>query len=276
MLFILSVIFCSYSLLLLNLPEGLGFPMPDNGYQFVFSKFGSHNHLGDFLMLPLIISIYYLIKTNKKIYLLSLSFFTPFFILSYSRSAYLSLILTLVVMIFFLTNKFKISKITILLSFILILLASSFFFITVKEARKISIVKEANHFLFENLNLRWKNYDGQRLEYLNQAVSSIKEKPLFGLGPGNFIYASKEYGSKRAITHSSHNIFLDILTENGILAGVIFLTIIFLCLYLALRHQNLFSFLFIAQIINFQTDYTFTIYSFFLLFFVLVSVLYKE
>lgn len=54
--------------------------IPFDGYQLVFSRFGSHNHLGDFLVLPMLISLYFLFKKGQKKYLLPLVLFSFLYI----------------------------------------------------------------------------------------------------------------------------------------------------------------------------------------------------
>lgn len=271
LIFSLSVIFSIYSLLPLIWPSLI----PSHGYQFIFSNFGSHNHLGDFLLLPLIISFYKSIQTKQRIYLLGL-IFLPFFLLSFSRSAYSALIVTLSVLIVYLFRIRKIKMGSLVVGAVLIILALFFFLTSVWEARQIPLLKGAHQFLEENANLQDKFFLANRLAFARQAVLSFKEAPYFGVGPNNFVYASQKYTQTGRWAYSSHNIFLDILAENGLLAAITFMGIIGLVLIKAFIRPTIYSFLFLAMLINFQTDYTHTIYSFMLLFFILMGLQFKE
>lgn len=262
LIFSLSVIFSIYSLLPLIWPNLI----PSHGYQFIFSNFGSHNHLGDFLVLPLTLS--------RHIFL-SL-FLTPFFLLSFSRSGYLSLVVSLSVVTIYLIRRRKIKMSSLVVGTVLIILALFFFLTSVWEARQIPILKGAHQFLEEKANLQDKFFLANRLAFARQALPSFKEAPLLGLGPNNFLYASQKYTQTGRWAYSSHNIFLDILVENGLLALMVFVVIIGLVLAKAFVNPTIYSFLPLAMLINFQTDYTHTIYSFFLIFFILMGLIYKE
>ncbi|MBM4177707.1 O-antigen ligase family protein, partial [Candidatus Gribaldobacteria bacterium] len=116
-----------------------------------------------------------------------------------------------------------------------------------------------------------------RDQYIFQVASAFKEKPFFGVGLSNFTYASKKYASTTFYRSSSaHNLFLDILVENGIFSLAVFLLIILFIIIASLKNINGLFFVFIAMLINFQTDYTHTIYSFFLLFFIIGGVIWQE
>ena len=134
---------------------------------------------------------------------------------------------------------------------------------------RVTLVVQRNELL--NRNDLWK----ARSEYLNQTMLSILERPLLGVGPGNFVYASKKYTKPtESWTETAHNIFLEIFVENGIPAGIVFVLIMFQIFRQSER--SLFFYLALSMLINFQFDYTYRIYSFLLLFFTLLGVSYKE
>src|SRR3989344_1613138 len=111
LIFVISFLLCIFSLII----NHFSLFTPQNGYQLAFASFRGHNHLGDFLILPLIICLHTLLtkKLSKLLtirYFLLTTFFLPFFLFSYSRSAYLSLVITLTIMIVYL-NKEKLLNI---------------------------------------------------------------------------------------------------------------------------------------------------------------------
>ncbi len=274
----LSFIFCTYSILV---GHNLLFTIPSNGYQFIFPKFASHNHLGDFLIIPLTALLYSLFL-EKKIFkqvliLLGIAYFFLYFIFSYSRSAYISLVLVLIVMVLFLIQTHKKIKQVFLYSTVVCILLSLFFLFTVAPAsNRNSLLQTFNNILVKNDKLSgFRNPSGSRLEYTREGLSSIFANPFLGLGPGNFAYASqKTFLPKRLWTESAHNILLDILVENGIPAGLVF---IFLMFELFKRSQkNIYFYMGLAMLFNFQSDYTYRIYSFFILFFVLLGLSYED
>ena len=252
--------------------------IPDTGYQLVFPAFGSHNHLGDFLVLAILICIYQVVIEKSKLYWSLLILFIPFFIFSYSRSAYLSLeIILLLLTIHFVKNKlinwrtFKFAG----LVFSLALLAT-LFLATVGEFKNTPILENVHENLISEANLGDKYFLGRRLEFARQAWQSFVEKPFWGIGPGNFVLVSKAHSQILAFsTDSSHNLFLDILSENGIFSLILFLTIIILVFKRSDRNKPLNFLLLTALLLNFQTDYTFRIYGLALLTAILLGVNYQ-
>ncbi len=240
------------------------------GYQLVYPTFSSHNHLGDFLILSILILVYLIFKAKKTSFkilcLLALLLSLPFFIFSFSRSAYISLLLCFPVLLYFIL-KGK-NKIYIFLTTLILTLGIIFLFISTTQNIKIS--QSFQNIFSKQYFLQDKPITGARESYLNEAFYSILNRPIFGVGPGNFIFASNQYADNASlIASSSHNIFVDILVENGIIAGALFLIIIILLFKNS--KLELTTILAVALLINFQTDYTYKIMPVFILFFILIG-----
>ena len=92
-------------------------------------------------------------------------------------------------------------------------------------------------FLFGSKYTINKSPTGHRQYYWYQAIKGFQENPIFGLGPANFLYASIKYQPVNisANAMSAHNIFLDYLSQNGL----IFSTIFFILIIFYLRDQFL-------------------------------------
>lgn len=275
----LGFLFSLYSTLIQEFAfRNLTLLIPTSGFQFVFSKAFSHNHLGDFLVLPLTVLFYFLLKKKKILLtLLCILVFLIFIAFSYSRSAYIDLaIIGLITPVFLLGKKpIKIfssrSIMVIFISVICLLL----FLTVVSDVRQLNVFANLRGILSGKNTLQEKYLLGERNEYTYQSIQSIITNPIFGVGPGNFSYASMKFTRKPLFwTVTSHNIFLDVLVENGGFAGISFLIII--ALILKNSQKNLYFLIFLAMLLNFQTDYTYRIYSFFMLFFVLAGTVYKE
>lgn len=277
LVFASSILFSLYSLML-NF-HLLSFFIPQEGYQFVFSSFGSHNHLGDFLALPIIICIYYLY--NRQYILLSSIFCLssiPLVVFSYSRSSYLTIALTVIFIQFFYLQKKHSwsSKLTSRITILIIILTTTFFFIaTTRQAEKQSLPSSVNKYLTQNAGLKYKDILGERPEYIRQSFLSIQKHPIFGVGPNNFSSVSRLYSSTpMRFTSSAHNIFVEVLVGQGILGLLPFIGLILLILIKS--HKNALYFVFLGMLINFQTDYTYQIYSFLLLFFMIAGILSRD
>lgn len=276
-LMIVSTLFCIYSLVIIYFQQHLHLFVPRSGYQFVYSSFGSHNHLGDFLMMVLLYNVYIFFVQKKSIYLFLILFFLPFMTFAYSRSAYLSFIVGLSILIF---QYIKQHTIPIIVSKLIpiggiAICVIIFFFITVIEVKDMPILGSMHKELTKHFNLRDKKFLANR-EYFNiEGFKSIAEKPLFGVGPDNFVYSSRKYVvGNILISDSSHNLLIDNFTENGVIAGISFLIMI-LTLFVS-AEMNIFFIMSLALFINFQTDYTHRFYSLYFLFFVFLALAYKE
>jgi len=284
LIFASSILFTIYYLLL-NF-HLLNLFIPQNGYQFVYSRFLSHNHIGDFLVLSIIFCTYYLYKRKQYsstinyqlLAIIYLLFSIPLVLFSYSRSAYLTLAAT-ITFIHLASLQKKHSwptKWVLRITIFIVLLTSSYFLIaTTHQAQKQPITSSVNKSLVQKGGLEYKDILGSRLEYAKQALISAQRSPLFGIGPNNFQSVSKQY-SKASIqaTTTTHNIFLEILVGQGLFGILPFLGLIIMILLKSRKNALFFAML--AMLINFQTDYTYQIYSFFLLFFVIAGILQKD
>lgn len=255
---------------------------PINGYQLVTSYYShAHNHLGDFLGLGLVFFVYFLINKKGKnwFYLFILSF--PLFLFSFSRTAYIALLITA----FFMMIKSKLTHLisikTIFIIFLMIL-SIIFLFATVNEANNNAIVGKLNQLLSSRFSLQSKDFTAGRLTYLKQGSKSFTDHPLFGVGPGNFGYLSKKYQSEKSqwyefgTADNAHSLSLDILFENGGLAFIFFGLFIMLIFINLFKKNSLESYLLLYLLISFQTDYTYKIYSMFVLFMILAAIVYEE
>lgn len=278
-IFSLSLFFSVYSIIVNNLNFKFWLIEPISGYQLVFPFFSSHNNLGDFLTLPLICLFYYLLIDHKHIFIkISCALLIlPFFLFSYSRSAYVSFIVSAGLMLAYFTNKkFKLLTSSQILILLFMALSTLFLFSVASDKMQMKQLIIFNNILMNRNGLSsTKSLSGERLSYTKDALLSLQSYPLLGVGPNNFIYISKQYMTKPWLwSETSHNIFLDILSENGIPAGILFILILFYIFWNS--EKNIFFFLAITLLINFQTNYTFKIYSLIFLFVIFLSLLYVD
>jgi len=264
-----------YSLLLLT--PFFSFLTPVNAYQFVFPRIYSHSHLADFLVLPTVISIYCLYaRRNIALAIGSILFTVPFILFSFSSSAYFSLTITSLAIHFYFLIKKHSSKYRIVARLLILglVLSSVFYLLTVsRQAKNQPILAKTHDLLVQNKGLnKYKDVLGYRFNYFNQAFLSIQQNFLIGIGPDNFSHASKKYTENRLESSmAAHNIFLEVLVGQGFLGFIPFLGLIIL--FLIKSRKSALYFAFLGALINFQTDYTYQIYSFLLLFFVVAGLL---
>jgi len=237
-------------------------PLSENNLFFDYNPL--HNHLGVIVGLFILFFIWKFIKENKiKNIILALILF-PILLFSYNRSAILAFLITLIpLIIFFSRNK---AKTTIVIIFLFIVGLS---FLMLSSGYQPKIIKFSQ--------IQTKGIFGSREIYWKQGVQSFLEKPIFGIGYGNFGYASYKYqqGYDQWIDNAA-NIFLEILTGGGIFAFIPFVIIIGLIFLSALRSKSIYSLLFIFLFTNFQTDFSYRNYSLFVFFIILAAIIYQE
>jgi O-antigen ligase len=173
--------------------------------------------------------------------------FFIFILFSYSRTAHLSLMT--VFMIKLITQKLNKLPYIIGLSIISI----SLLFVVLKT----NYISQASKQLFSGRNI-----------YYSYAISSIKELPLFGIGPGNFAYAVfKKQVNSAEFTDQAENIILQVFSENGILAGIFFVLFVFLIFRSNKKNTNFLMFL--ALTLMFMIDLSYSFNFFLILWFIL-------
>jgi O-antigen ligase len=168
---------------------------------------GQPNALGAYLgmIIPLVSGLFIYSRGREKSLLglvLPLLFLALFF--TFSRSAWLGVIGSLVIILSFKKKKFFF----FFLGGAALLLLFNFF-------SGATFLGKGLHFL---LNL--KGTSGQERILLSQAaLKMMKDRPLFGVGPGNFLYLLPEYAPRLGRTNPLvHNFVLQLGAENGILA----------------------------------------------------------
>ena len=166
------------------------------------------------------------------------------FILSYSRAAWLSLLVALAVLVIIkLRIRFKTMAIT---SIIFLLLVFSFQHEIVVYLERNSDESSSN--LTEHFSSMTNiTTDASNLERLNRwgsAIRMFKERPVFGYGPGTYSFQYAKYQLKKDRTiistnagdaGNAHSEYLGPLSESGVGGLVTFLLIIITVIYTALN-----------------------------------------
>lgn len=245
--------------------------------QLIYPFYGSHNHLGDFLGMVLIMNMSLHAKGKKtKIILLLLSLvFFILLVLSFSRSAYLSFLLT--VIIFFISRYRSLSiKHLLVGAGALAITLCALFTASSLDVPKTSPLYPLQKIAVKNLKLSPRDMLSGRDTFYPQAIDAISKNPLFGVGAGNFIKISLTYNKNNNFTDSAHNIFLEIAAEQGIPTLLAFVFLVVLLTVQAVRKRSVWGYVFIYLFLNFQTDYTYQIYLFPVLVAVVAGVFYEE
>ncbi len=199
----------------------------------VFVSFGHRNLYSQFLLLciPFIMMGIILFKTHLRLFLIILLFFIVLLItVLLAKSVWVSLtaaiVQTIILGVFLIQDK-KVKK---------YIIPVSIFFVSIIIS-VIIIIRLTSVETFTKQTDFIENYKhGSSLERVNlweKSFQIFKESPVFGIGQANWKIHIPKYGTKDM--HSAdgnihfqrpHNDFLWILTENGIIALILYLIII--------------------------------------------------
>lgn len=201
----------------------------------IYAKHG-HNHLADYLIFVLPISIGLFLQQKKKIPSLLSAFLVSFFFISFyltfARAALLIVSLMTLSLIWFFKPALK--KVAFLLFFGLVPLVLIAAFFLVSHSRLGTQLFVSNTY---KSNWLWRQvikplqYES-RLEYWRQAGEGFALRPLFGNGPGTFRLTSRRFQQKPDVTSwFAHNSLLQTASELGIFGFIFFVLLLLLAAY---------------------------------------------
>jgi len=201
------------------------------------SFFANKNLLASiiFLCFPFFFMGLMLSKKIKIIAIFGILSALPMLLLLGTRTVFLALLVfALVVLSYYLKNRFGIRKRVIGLVSILLLMLVAFLYQNAKVS-KVREIKDKN--AVEQYISRISNEKTwvSRTKFWDNSIAMWKEKPLFGVGLGNWPVAFPKYGLNQfrefSIVNGTetlqrpHNDFLNILCENGILGLLVYIFI---------------------------------------------------
>lgn len=268
------------------LPPNLKYLLPTQDTQYVYALLGTQLPLATLLSPFIIILFAHYFSTRLKKYLILGFVFSIFLFSTLSRAA-MTMFGVGAVLLVFLTRFGKRVNIHLkegLLVFftittILIFIVGTIYF---KEITKA--ISFLTPFSFSHTKIENKTALGSRDKYFGVAIWEVSDKPLFGVGPGNYYTASLSHYTHENLATTSHNMFLDVFAERGIAAGLVWIGVIIILLYTALKtlftsqdkSEQLFAILFIMIVVLFQLDAVQSYYSYMFLFATVSGLMYKE
>jgi O-antigen ligase len=183
-------------------------------------------------------------RKEKIISLIVLGILIIGFILSYTRAAWLSLIVAGVV---FIIVKLKIRFKPLFLTFITVLVLLILFWNQIEMGLEQNSQQSSADFKTHISSMTNITSDASNLERINRwscAIRMFEDKPFFGFGPGTYMfqYASYQLNENRTIisTNSAdggnaHSEYLGPLSESGVFGMLTFLLIIGTVVYTAVH-----------------------------------------
>jgi O-antigen ligase len=169
-----------------------------------YGMFLNPNALGEYMLLIVPIITYYAITRKNPFYKIGLLPIYMAFLSSLSRTSIAATIISFVVINTFFKRSYWYFIGSLILTVLIVLYPPV-------NARLTNVLNMSDHSLLARITL-WGN-----------AISDFKTSPLFGIGTGGFLGSAIPYDSK--IFNSSFNMFLTILTENGIIGFLLYLWI---------------------------------------------------
>jgi O-antigen ligase len=185
-----------------------------------------HNNVVDILLFGIPIAFFQLISQKKPLYVYIIMFLLFGIIFSFSRTAMMIVVLFLVISLLFYWKKISLKK-RLFLGF--------FFFSILGILSLLLVIPQTTYKKYVPITIlpkMTKQVDGagNRFEYFRQAIEAIKERPLFGSGPGTFLLQSKRLQkTPDSYSRYAHNVLLQELTEVGAIGTSLLLLFLLWC-----------------------------------------------
>ncbi len=242
-----------------------------------YGGFSHPNILGGFIVIAILflIALYFQHKKVKYSFLFwpVLIIFSQALIFSFSRSAILALILSLIFLFFYAQQKKLLGKFFSILGVLILIGAMNFiFFQDLMQSR-----------LIQQDRLEIKS-NQERAVLQNQAQKLIGSNFIFGQGLNNYLPVVFEQVNDNLEVwqyQPAHNIYLLVLIELGILGFLIYFSLIFYFLLLALKSKEVLKFilglsLVVILLISFFDHYFWTYWSGLAITFLIIGLINKK
>lgn len=268
-----SFIFIIVSLCLLLIPAGQHF-VSEYRLNLLFNPYYPHKTIGDYLTFGIIICSYFFLIEKREWAKYVLCVFVPFFLLSFSRTAYITLIVSL--FIFLLSNRKFLKKIPLGLSVslvfnVLLTVVLFFTFVTKNDGVYLTYVQN----IFQK-TISPRPFMLSRIPFWTEGMRGFLLSPFTGIGPGTFEYISFRFTNHIFLwANTSFNLIIDLMAEQGIVSALALLGL-FTYVLITAKKRNVFYLLFVVLFISFMGFSTYAYLQIRLLFFVVLGLLLQS
>lgn len=170
------------------------------------------NFFALYFVLPMIVFLFYSIREKKNWLITIISVFAIF--LTYSRAAYLSLILGTIYLLFLLRDDIPKFYRKILISVLVIIIGLWIF-------SSLDITEQIWNTALQNITARFSETASRNARELliKIGIETFKENPIFGVGMLNVRYYTY------SLVHNNylHNTYLEVFVEQGMIGGFLYL-----------------------------------------------------
>lgn len=212
--------------------------------QIVKGNTGNVNIMASTIMLklPFVLYCFYYFK-NKKQYFFLITFLLGTLVLfpTGSRTNQISYILVLIAIFSFILfiKQFKIYKFKIILMIFTAILGYSISYVAINKQKKtVATEKKSEKNKIES-DTGINEISGNRLTLWNNTIQLIKKEPLTGVGYGNYKIEVLPFESKQRdgwrISKYSHEDFLQVCAESGILTGLVYLSLFIITSFICFK-----------------------------------------
>lgn len=208
-------------------------PWWDKKY-FLSSTYVNHSHFAGFLELVIPVTIGVMLQRNKNIFkkiflFIGLLIMLSAFIFTQSRGAWISFIITLPIMYIVFLKRKMINKKTFLISCTVLILIICFLSIYSPLVRK-----RVDTFRTEDNSFQ------TRIKIWQGTYNMIKDKPITGVGIGNFSWRFPQERPKglNYKAYFAHSDYLQLAAEMGIPAFIIIVWLLSIVVYKGLTNNN--------------------------------------
>jgi O-antigen ligase len=182
----------------------------------VVTPMGPNNYVACYLMmlLPLGAVLFYRCSYGYKKFVYGIGLFLGLagFFVTFSRAAFVSLLLAVLLSIHFIYRSgFRLKHSAIVLVFL---------------GTTLGLFSQQVAFAYEFVVDKISIGDEARMDLWRKAINTFEENPIFGVGPGQFVNYTHETGNDNGRL-GAHNTYLQALAEGGILGSIPVFLLIF-------------------------------------------------
>ena len=268
-----SFVFIIVSLCLLLIPAGQGF-ISEYRLNLLFNPYYPHKTIGDYLTFGIIISSCFFLIEKREWGKYALCVFVPLFLLSFSRTAYITLVISLFVFLFLkrqLLKKIPLGLTISLVFNVLLTVALFFTFATTNENALFTYVQN----MFQK-TISPRPFMLSRITFWTEGMRGFLLSPFTGIGPGTFEYISFRFTNHIFLwANTSFNLIIDLMAEQGVLSALSLLCL-FLYILITSKKRNVFYLLFVVLFISFMGFSTYAYLQIRLLFFIVLGLLLQS
>ncbi|MFZ2206165.1 MAG: hypothetical protein WAV29_01745 [Microgenomates group bacterium] len=237
----------------------------------LFNPAYPHKTIGDYLTFAIIICIYFIFVKKESFWRYPLYIFIPIFILSFSRTAYITLGSVSLLMLFIYRKKLKRISPLLLFSLIgnLILIATLLvIFVSTTHNASLSFIQ---NYLQKTLFIYSRPFLYSHLPFWIAGVKGFLLYPFVGIGQGNFQSISFRFTELLFLwSNTSFAILLDMLTEQGLFVALSFFALISYVIVTS-RKDSIFYFLLVGLLISFMGFSAYLYTQIWMLFFIILG-----